>query len=94
VAISSVLLGRVVAVYPCCAIFGWSRLRVTARHQHVLFWGGLRGALALALALASRRHAATRFHCRRELCSCRILHLHSRVELDTPVALLRRTSTR
>jgi CPA1 family monovalent cation:H+ antiporter len=22
------------------------------RHQHVLFWGGLRGALALALALA------------------------------------------
>jgi CPA1 family monovalent cation:H+ antiporter len=26
-------------------------LRVTARHQHVLFWGGLRGALALALAL-------------------------------------------
>jgi CPA1 family monovalent cation:H+ antiporter len=25
---------------------------VNARHQHVLFWGGLRGALALALALA------------------------------------------
>jgi CPA1 family monovalent cation:H+ antiporter len=24
---------------------------VTAAHQHVLFWGGLRGALALALAL-------------------------------------------
>jgi CPA1 family monovalent cation:H+ antiporter len=24
---------------------------VTLRHQHVLFWGGLRGALALALAL-------------------------------------------
>jgi len=22
------------------------------RHQHILFWGGLRGALALALALA------------------------------------------
>jgi len=25
---------------------------VSARQQHVLFWGGLRGALALALALA------------------------------------------
>ena len=27
-------------------------MRVNWRHQHVLFWGGLRGALALALALA------------------------------------------
>ena len=24
---------------------------MTVRHQHALFWGGLRGALALALAL-------------------------------------------
>jgi monovalent cation:H+ antiporter, CPA1 family len=43
---------RAVAVYPCCALFSWSTLRVGMRHQHVLFWGGLRGALALALALA------------------------------------------
>jgi len=41
-----------VAVYPCCALFARSGLKVTTRHQHVLFWGGLRGALALALALA------------------------------------------
>lgn len=52
IAIALVTLGRAVAVYPCCAVFRWSQLRVTASHQHILFWGGLRGALALALALA------------------------------------------
>src|SRR5205085_4345793 len=47
-AIFLVTLGRAIAVYPCCLLFSWSGLRVTTRHQHVLFWGGLRGALALA----------------------------------------------
>ncbi len=51
-AIFLVTLGRAVAIYPLCAVFSRSRLKVDARHQHVLFWGGLRGALALALALA------------------------------------------
>jgi CPA1 family monovalent cation:H+ antiporter len=51
-AIALVTLGRAGAVYPCCALFARSDNRVPARHQHVLFWGGLRGALALALALA------------------------------------------
>jgi CPA1 family monovalent cation:H+ antiporter len=51
IAILLVLLGRAVAVYPCCAVFGRSDLRVQGKHQFVLFWGGLRGALALALAL-------------------------------------------
>jgi CPA1 family monovalent cation:H+ antiporter len=51
VAVALVTLGRAAAVYPCCLVFLGSRLRVTCRHQHVLFWGGLRGALALALAL-------------------------------------------
>ena len=46
------LLGRALAVYPVCLLFSRSRLRVDARHQHVLVWGGLRGALGLALALA------------------------------------------
>jgi CPA1 family monovalent cation:H+ antiporter len=50
-AIALVLLGRAAAIYPCCLLFSRSSLRVTAKHQHVLFWGGLRGALALALAL-------------------------------------------
>ncbi len=51
-AILIVTLARAIAVYPCCAVFRPSSLRVSLRHQHVLFWGGLRGALALALALA------------------------------------------
>jgi CPA1 family monovalent cation:H+ antiporter len=50
-AIAIVTLGRAVAIYPICALFARSRSRVDIRHQHVLFWGGLRGALALALAL-------------------------------------------
>ena len=49
--IALVIAGRAVAVYACCAPFRWSRWRVSMNHQHVLFWGGLRGALALALAL-------------------------------------------
>lgn len=51
IAIALVTLGRAVAIYPCCFLFSRSVLRVTTQHQHVLFWGGLRGALALALAL-------------------------------------------
>ncbi len=51
IAIVLVTLGRAFSVYPCCAVFGRSVLRVKSRHQHVLFWGGLRGALALALAV-------------------------------------------
>ncbi len=52
IAILVVLISRAGAVYPCCAVFLRSHLRVKMRHQHTLFWGGLRGALALALALA------------------------------------------
>jgi CPA1 family monovalent cation:H+ antiporter len=52
VAVFLVTLGRAVAIYPLCALFARSRLKVDPRHQHVLFWGGLRGALALALALS------------------------------------------
>lgn len=50
-AIAVVTLGRAFAIYPCCLLFSRSSLRVTSKQQHVLFWGGLRGALALALAL-------------------------------------------
>lgn len=60
IAILLVLLGRALAVYPLCATMGWSRLRVPAGHQHILFWGGLRGALALALAAALPAHIAER----------------------------------
>ena len=46
------LVGRALAVYPLLALFARSRLAVPPGYGHVLFWGGLRGALALALALA------------------------------------------
>jgi CPA1 family monovalent cation:H+ antiporter len=50
-AIVIVILGRALAVYPICWLFSRSSLRVEWAHQNLLFWGGLRGALALALAL-------------------------------------------
>jgi len=50
-AIGLVIIGRAAAIYPISLLFSRSSLRVTMKHQHVLFWGGLRGALALALAL-------------------------------------------
>lgn len=56
VGIGVVLAGRVVAVYGCCGLFTWSSLQVTAKQQHAMVWGGLRGALALALALSLPDH--------------------------------------
>ena len=50
-AIALVILGRALAVYGGCALFARSRWRVSGAQQHILFWGGLRGALALALVL-------------------------------------------
>jgi CPA1 family monovalent cation:H+ antiporter len=50
-AVALTLVGRAASIYPLSALFSRTALRLEARHQHVLFWGGLRGALALALAL-------------------------------------------
>ncbi len=50
-AIVLVLAGRALAVYGCCVVFARSHWRVPLPQQHILFWGGLRGALALALVL-------------------------------------------
>lgn len=51
IAVLLVTAGRAATVYSLCSLFARSSLRVSAHHQHVLFWGGLRGALALALVL-------------------------------------------
>jgi CPA1 family monovalent cation:H+ antiporter len=51
VAILLVMLGRAIVVYLSCGVFHHSPLAVPRPYQHVLVWGGLRGALALALAL-------------------------------------------
>lgn len=50
-AIALVTVGRAVVVYPTAWLFAKTNLQVPRPFQHILFWGGLRGALALALAL-------------------------------------------
>jgi CPA1 family monovalent cation:H+ antiporter len=55
IAILFVLIGRFLSVYPVCLPFRNQVQAVPLREQHVLWWGGLRGALALALALALPR---------------------------------------
>ena len=52
VSVVLVLLSRALAVYPLCLIFWPSRWAVSRKAQHVLWWGGLRGALAVALAVS------------------------------------------
>ncbi|MBV9289429.1 MAG: sodium:proton antiporter [Hyphomicrobiales bacterium] len=47
------LAGRAAAVYPICLLFSRSRWAMPVSDQHFLWWGGLRGALALALALSA-----------------------------------------
>jgi CPA1 family monovalent cation:H+ antiporter len=47
-----VLLSRAATVYPLSLVFSWSRWAIGIVDQHILWWGGLRGALALALALS------------------------------------------
>ena len=54
------LLGRSLTVYPLSLAFARTRLAVPWKYKHVLFWGGLRGALALALALALPTSVAER----------------------------------
>ena len=51
IAIVVVIVGRGLAIYPLSLVFSKSNRRLKSSEQHVLFWGGLRGALALALAL-------------------------------------------
>jgi len=51
VAVAAVLIGRAVAVYS----LSWrppGKGKIPFKWQHVLFWGGLRGAISLALALS------------------------------------------
>jgi len=51
-AIGLVLAGRLVTVYLLCLPFRRTKWAIPLREQHILWWGGLRGALALALALS------------------------------------------
>ena len=53
VATALALAGRAVAIYPLSSLYSRSKLAIDGATRNVLFWGGLRGALALALALAA-----------------------------------------
>jgi CPA1 family monovalent cation:H+ antiporter len=48
----AMLLSRIVAVYGLLPFLRGSRHRVPFKWQHILFWGGLRGSLSIALALS------------------------------------------
>ena len=50
-AIALVLGSRALAIYPISLLFSKGASRISFAYQHILVWGGLRGALALALAL-------------------------------------------
>ncbi|MGC1839535.1 MAG: Na+/H+ antiporter [Candidatus Acidiferrales bacterium] len=51
-AIGAVLLGRALAVYGLTGLTNLISQKISIRWQHVLVWGGLHGALSLALALS------------------------------------------
>jgi len=57
-AVLLVMVGRAAAVYLTLLPFARSSSRASIRQQHVLVWGGLRGALPLALVLG----LPTQFH--------------------------------
>lgn len=52
IALAAVLLSRALVVYGLMALANLSSNKVSLAYRHVLFWGGLRGAISLALALS------------------------------------------
>jgi monovalent cation:H+ antiporter, CPA1 family len=94
IAIVLVTLGRAVAIYPCCLLFSRSARSVTMKHQHILLWGGLRGAVALALALGtSPRIPVTRKDHYHQLRRRRVFGLRSSPDDGTAFAQNGRDST-
>jgi len=52
IAVTAVLLGRALSVYLLVPASNLVGEKIPVRWQHIIVWGGLRGALALALALS------------------------------------------
>ena len=50
--VGAVLVGRALSVYVLVPVSNALTEKISLRWQHVIVWGGLRGALALALALS------------------------------------------
>lgn len=54
--IAAVIFARAAGVFTLVPFLSWFTERIDLRFQTVMFWGGLRGAVALALALAVANH--------------------------------------
>jgi CPA1 family monovalent cation:H+ antiporter len=52
IAVAAVLISRAIVVYGLTWLINRGKQKVSAAYQHVQFWGGLRGAISLALALS------------------------------------------
>ncbi|MGH9342259.1 MAG: Na+/H+ antiporter [Terriglobia bacterium] len=55
IAIAAVLMGRALSIYSLAPVSNLFTVKVPSRWQHLLVWGGLRGALALALVLSLQK---------------------------------------
>lgn len=60
-AVVFVTAGRAASVYGVMGLFSRSKHRLDAGSQHLLVWGGMRGALALALALGLPKDLPMRY---------------------------------
>ncbi len=52
VGIGATLLARIFVVYALCPFLSSKQLAIPAKWMHLMFWGGLRGALTMAMALS------------------------------------------
>jgi CPA1 family monovalent cation:H+ antiporter len=50
--IAIIVAARAVTVYPIAGLFSRSRWAISKSDEHILWWRGLRGALAIALSLS------------------------------------------
>jgi len=58
-AIAAVLVGRSLSVHSLVPVSNYFAEKIPVRWQHVIVWGGLRGALALLWHSASTAHSPT-----------------------------------
>ena len=56
VAVAALLISRAITVYPLYALLNVAGTRRPRRWSHVLFWGGLRGSIPVALLLGLPEH--------------------------------------
>ncbi len=81
VALALVTFGRAVAIYPLCAVFARSGLRVERRHQHILFWGGPERCFGIGACLGSTRgHFSPRRDCHYHVCCRRLFRVRARAD--------------